>query len=148
MTPHPADLPDCPHAETTLAWLYGEGDDDHAEHVAGCDACNDLIALHAEVAVAVAPIAPALAQETVERRRPTGRRAALALAASALLALGWWAGSPPADAPARVGGTEEPAHTATDRAAAEALAQAATLDLELDALQHDLFALSLDLETL
>lgn len=43
----------CIHAETTtLLWLYGEADEAHASHVAECDECGLIAAMHADVAVA------------------------------------------------------------------------------------------------
>lgn len=51
----------CSHAETTtLLWAYGEGPEDHAEHVATCAACQDVVAMHEFVGAEVAPILPIL----------------------------------------------------------------------------------------
>lgn len=56
MTGRP-DILTCPHAEaTTLAWLYGEGPDEHAEHVAHCADCTHVVEMHSEVLAAVGPI--------------------------------------------------------------------------------------------
>ncbi|MEO0601256.1 MAG: hypothetical protein AAF211_07460 [Myxococcota bacterium] len=47
----------CPHATTTtLLWLYGEADDAHADHVAGCAECQAVAADHADVMSAMADV--------------------------------------------------------------------------------------------
>lgn len=47
----------CPHATTTtLLWLYGEADESHAEHVAGCAVCRAVVAEHADVMSAMAEV--------------------------------------------------------------------------------------------
>ena len=47
----------CPHKEATLLWLYGEGDEAHAEHVASCAECTLIAAEHADMVAMVRPIA-------------------------------------------------------------------------------------------
>lgn len=78
----------CPHAETTtVAWLYGEGSDEHALHAATCPDCQAVVALHEEVAHATAAPRRAPAGRSVGAPR---RRAwiglSVALAAAAVLA--------------------------------------------------------------
>ncbi|MEM6930376.1 MAG: hypothetical protein AAF602_25790 [Myxococcota bacterium] len=47
----------CPHATTTtLLWLYGEGDDAHADHVASCAECQAVAADHADVMSAMSGV--------------------------------------------------------------------------------------------
>ena len=47
----------CEHAATTtLLWLYGEADESHVEHVAGCEACQSVAEEHAEVMSAMAGV--------------------------------------------------------------------------------------------
>ena len=37
----------CPEATTTtIAWLYGEADDEHALHVASCPECAAVVEAH------------------------------------------------------------------------------------------------------
>ncbi len=59
---------------TTLLWLYGELDaeqaDAHLHHIAACADCSAAVAEHEQVAVAVAPIAPALRQVESVRDAP------------------------------------------------------------------------------
>ncbi|MFK7928683.1 MAG: hypothetical protein AB8H79_10885 [Myxococcota bacterium] len=44
----------CEHAtSTTVLWLYGEADDSHATHVAGCADCTSVADDHATVAAAM-----------------------------------------------------------------------------------------------
>ena len=60
----------CEYAETTtLLWLYGEADEAHAEHVAGCAECTAVAEMHADTGSMVAPILPVL-------RRPHGEAVA------------------------------------------------------------------------
>jgi hypothetical protein len=41
----------CPHAEsTTLLWIYGEGPEDHTDHVAQCADCQSVLDTHETVA--------------------------------------------------------------------------------------------------
>jgi len=52
----------CEHAETTtIAWLYGEGPEDHLHHVATCEACQRVLRTHSEVMQAVGPVLDQLA---------------------------------------------------------------------------------------
>lgn len=40
----------CPHAETTtILWIYGEAGDAHEAHVASCDTCQQVLAMHEDV---------------------------------------------------------------------------------------------------
>lgn len=127
----------CPHATTTtLAWLYGEGDEAHAAHVASCPECEAVVATHADVLVTVGA-RPVPAPAPVAWRR-------WALAAAVLLAVGaggWAVGmrapsSPPDAAPTR-----------PDNDATAALGPD-DLDQRLDRLQADVALLSLDADLL
>jgi hypothetical protein len=80
----------CPHHETTLLWLYGEADPAHAAHVAACPDCADVAAMHADVAVIVQAVAPALIPRRTRPRWP----AVAAAAAAAAVAAGWLLASP------------------------------------------------------
>lgn len=52
-------LESCPHADsTTIAWIYGEGPEDHALHVSGCAACSAVLEEHERVVTAVAGTEP------------------------------------------------------------------------------------------
>lgn len=53
----------CPHEEATLLWLYGEGDESHAEHVASCAECTLVAAEHADMVAMVGPVAHRLEAE-------------------------------------------------------------------------------------
>lgn len=103
--------PTCPLAETTtIAWLYGEGPENHVHHVASCEDCTAVAAEHAEVMASVGPVldelrpAPAAvppaeaptAPAPVAANRPwlLAALAVVAVAAAALLVL--WVGSGPA----------------------------------------------------
>jgi len=130
----------CPHATTTtLLWLYGEGDEDHLDHVAECAECQLVVAEHAEVASALGPVLPALATPPPV---PTGRTwwlapiGVVALAAATLLAVR--ALPPPV-----------PSTADTDVAV---VAPSAVLDDDLDealeGLERDLSLLEQDLLTL
>ncbi len=51
----------CRHTETTTTlWLYGEGPEDHDQHVADCEDCQAAVAEHESVAGDIADILPAL----------------------------------------------------------------------------------------
>ena len=51
----------CPDAETTtMLWVYGEGPEDHASHVAGCADCRSVVAEHEAVAGDIAGILPVI----------------------------------------------------------------------------------------
>jgi hypothetical protein len=51
----------CPHAETTtVSFLYGEAPLAHAEHVAGCADCEEVVRAHTLVASALGPALGAL----------------------------------------------------------------------------------------
>ena len=44
----------CPHAQTTtILWIYGEADDAHAAHVAGCEICQQVLKEHEQVHLAL-----------------------------------------------------------------------------------------------
>lgn len=81
----------CEHAETTtVLWLYGEGSEGHAAHVATCQACTEVLHAHSDVICAVGDALPALRDATqpasVTVRPSSGWRfAPLLLAAAALL---------------------------------------------------------------
>jgi hypothetical protein len=65
------ELSPCEHAETTtLLWLYGEGDDGHAEHVAGCQACTRVVEVHSET---IARIGQARLADPVGELHPANR---------------------------------------------------------------------------
>lgn len=75
----------CRHAQsTTLTWLWGEHDGDHAVHVAGCETCQAVVAMHTDVVCAVAPqveeIEERAASTTVDMRSRMLIAAALAAA--------------------------------------------------------------------
>lgn len=130
----------CPHADTTtLLWLYGEADDRHGEHVAGCPSCGAVAREHTEVLSAVGPVLPAL-------RRPMAghpARPALVLptvlvgvAAAAALAV-WTPIAGPADPPGTGAAADAPAHVVAD-----------PLDQRLDALEAEVADLTLHLDLL
>ncbi len=62
----------CPHATTTtLLWLYGESEESHAEHVAGCAVCQAVAAEHADVMSAMAGLSHLdLSDEVAARTGP------------------------------------------------------------------------------
>lgn len=63
--PTPATDARCAHAQTTtILWLYGEADAEHAEHVAGCLDCTAVADQHLEVQLAV----PVAASEPADAR--------------------------------------------------------------------------------
>ncbi len=144
----------CEHAETTtLLWLYGEAPDAHAEHVAGCEACQAVLHLHSETAAVTGPVLPAL--RTGEAALPEPANApmpawlaplggALAMAATVLLLV-----------PAR-GLQDDPLLDDTPRIAVIDLASPAVrdaalfdeMDLAFDDLDAELDALASDLDTL
>ena len=130
----------CPHAETTtLAWLYGEGDDAHALHVAGCPACQAVAELHEGVQAQVAPVLPRGSEAPVAPAR-RGRwwvAAAVALAAGVLLAL------------VPGGAVSEPAPVPTPVAEAVPSSMwSGDLELELADLDASLDVLAADLSSL
>lgn len=131
----------CPHAETTtLLWLYGEGDDDHALHVAGCADCQAVAELHTDVISAVAPALPVLAPPVAERpdrRVVWGAATLFALAAAALLMV-----RPALDVPAEAPGAELVAEIRAGFLPTD------DVDLRLQGLTDDLLELSLDFESL
>ena len=44
----------CPHAQTTtILWIYGEADEAHATHVAGCAICQRVLQEHEQVHLAL-----------------------------------------------------------------------------------------------
>ena len=134
----------CAEHESTLLWIYGEGDDDHAEHLATCAGCQALLAEHADVAAMVAPIAsalrarPAALQQPPRRSWPRGGIAGAALlAAAALLAV--------VSVPQSISEAEDTAAASATMAAAPF---ADELDAELEELDDELDALFDDLQTL
>lgn len=77
----------CEHAQsTTLLWLWGEYEEGHATHVAECEPCQAVVALHTEVVCATPP---ALGERRSVSMYPARSAmlvvAGLALAAAALL---------------------------------------------------------------
>jgi hypothetical protein len=97
----------CPHTETTtIAWIYGEGPEDHEMHVAQCMPCQEALAIHEEVQFTlsglrtdVAGTVSSVVEEpapVVAANRPIGVRMfgviGLGLAAAAVFMM--WMGSP------------------------------------------------------
>ena len=129
----------CPHAQTTtVAWLYGEGTEAHAEHVAGCAACTETLQSHEIVLGAMVPLA-------AHHRRSVGGASrsygwALALVAAVMLSWLWlspWSGD---DGPTEVNlvqVAEVPSSIWTTE-----------LDQEIDALSLAIDDLSEDFSTL
>lgn len=82
----------CPHATTTtLQWLYGEGDEAHAEHVASCAECQVVVAEHADVMSALEGVShldlePSADAPVRPANRPMWRAVAMAVAAGLLAA--------------------------------------------------------------
>lgn len=137
----------CEHAETTtLLWLYGEADEAHAAHVAGCAECTAVADLHVDVMARVLPVAPAIAAEAStpasgRRRWPAWVAGGLALAAAALLVARLVTPTPITQSDTAVAAlTPTPA---LEPAVSVLLDDA--FDAELDALDDDLDALALDL---
>ncbi|MCO4744225.1 MAG: hypothetical protein KC912_05515 [Proteobacteria bacterium] len=126
----------CEHAEgATLLWLYGEGDAAQAAHVAECAECSEVVAMHADVAVAAAGL------ETQALPAPANSRAwmwlpAVVAAAALAFALIPGASVAPVDTGARVA------------VAPAAVVPVDDLSFELDGLDAELDELSLDLSTL
>jgi hypothetical protein len=59
----------CIHAETTtLLWAYGEGPENHTDHIAMCAACREVIAMHESVGSEVAALLPVLRHPHDETR--------------------------------------------------------------------------------
>ena len=77
----------CPHRETTtVAWIYGEGPEEHLHHVVGCADCQVVLQEHERVGSALAAVRPALkANKPSRRRRWVWATSALLAAAAALL---------------------------------------------------------------
>lgn len=133
----------CPHSETrTLLWLYGEGDDAHAAHIASCEACQEVVALHEGVVSATAPIAPALRRTPPKRWTRPAVYGSLLLAAAALFVT---------VVGAQVGQSTLPTETAVAQTGASptvALSFDDVLDEDLDEIDAALDELSNDLHTL
>ena len=53
----------CDQLNDTLAWLYGEGDDEQAVHIASCPECLALVEEHEQVLAAVTRAMPVSAME-------------------------------------------------------------------------------------
>jgi hypothetical protein len=129
----------CQHTQTTtLLWLYGEGPQDHAAHVAGCASCQAVVRDHEQVASALGPALASVSAppRSSGRRRPPWAAGAVvaglvALAAGLLL----WARPPEATPPA-------PVRVVVTSPSSD------PLDMALDDLDLELERLSLDLETL
>jgi hypothetical protein len=95
----------CPHAEaTTLAWIHGEGDEDHVHHVASCPDCSRVLELHSEVLAQVGPVlddlprpvpaavAPEAPAGVAPANRPWLLGVVLAMATAAAVVLAVWSG--------------------------------------------------------
>jgi hypothetical protein len=79
----------CPLADTTLLWLFGEGPEDHIDHVVACAHCQQTVRVHEETLGAMAE-AGAPEPHVAEPTARTPMRLILAgtlLAAAALLML-------------------------------------------------------------
>jgi hypothetical protein len=124
----------CPHATTTtVAFLYGEGGDAHAAHVAACPDCAAVVEEHAAVAVALAPKLAAL-RVAPARRRSWVPAAAVALAASALLVAGvaaWRSWPAPAPAPVLAELPSVPVDDGVDRKLDDLDQDVTSLELEM-----------------
>ena len=127
----------CPHEQATLLWLYGEGSEAQLAHVAVCPTCSTLVEEAEAVAAAVAPVLPAVrvrAGTPAATPEPAVRRLRVgwwAVAAAAVLAMGWLArGTPTGEAP-----EGEPLARAS---AVDVDAHLDDLDLELEVLASDL----------
>jgi hypothetical protein len=104
------DEPTCPLAHTTtVAWLYGEGPEDHLHHVAACEDCAAVAAEHADTLATVGPVLDALRVPQVgapadpvpaAANRPWLLSAVLAVAVAAVALLLWWPAPSPTVAPA------------------------------------------------
>lgn len=156
----------CEHAETTtLLWLYGEADEAHATHVAGCGACTEVARQHADLMSEVGPIADRLvaapsAEGQVDPLPAPANRGwwigvvvGLAAAAAVLLALFGALGMPgdSVTSPAPDLVVEAPIDDAARHELAEALldeAFGADVDADFEALYDEFDALEADLATL
>lgn len=77
----------CPHATTTtMLWLYGEGEESHAEHVAGCEACQEVAREHADVMSAMSGVSHLDLQVTQASSRPANRVWPIGIGGAAVLA--------------------------------------------------------------
>jgi len=95
----------CPHAETTtLLWLYGDGEDGHADHVAQCASCSSVVEMHSEVVARFGQAKVAREADRLEVLAPANRpfrrlrstmflAAGLAVAAAVLAVLGYTSGA-------------------------------------------------------
>jgi hypothetical protein len=51
----------CAHAETTtVLWAYGEGPENHTDHIAVCSECREVIAMHESVGADISALLPLL----------------------------------------------------------------------------------------
>lgn len=125
----------CPEHDATIAWINGEGPEDHAAHVAACPACSAELDLQERVGHALADVAPALRATTVRpaRTRWVTVAAVAAMAALALIAV-YAHGRPDPTPPAPV--------------LAAATLDDPAIDVALDDLDGDMSALSDDLDSL
>jgi len=60
----------CDELNATLAWLYGEGDEAQAVHIASCEACLAVVAEHEQVLSAVTrsrPVSGVVAAPSLRR---------------------------------------------------------------------------------
>ena len=127
---------DCNHAETTVAWLYGEAPEEHALHVASCPLCTEVLATHERVLGATAP----LKLEAPAARGASWRRAGWVLALAAA-GLAWMMWGPSSEVEAL-----SPAIVQLDDATP--VYGVADIDQEIDALSLALDDLSEDFSTL
>ena len=135
----------CEQLETTVAWMYGEGPEEHAEHVFSCETCSAALEEHEAAMAVVAPVVAGLKTEVRgevvvgpwRRRRVLGVAVVL-LAAAAAIAMA-------------VSATRMHSATTPAREAAPSVVDVFDgddVDAALDALDDDLDALSSDLEVL
>ena len=116
----------CEHAsETTLLWLYGEADDAHALHVAGCPDCQEVLREHEAVASALGPALAATASAPPASSRSRVWVGVLVALAAGLLV--WLAVPEPPEPVVVAAPSADPLDVALD-----------DLDLELDRLSSEL----------
>ena len=138
----------CEHAEsTTLLWIYGEASEDHGLHVAACTECQDVVDGLERVQHAIHPIAPALGPADVVPvvvQVNNGFHfvrwgAALAVAASVLLAVQFMPLQPEVEVPADTDlALVQPRTPISDSLYGDLDAGLEDLDVELDSLAWDM----------
>ena len=139
----------CTQTDTTLAWLYGEGDEAHLSHVGSCPTCQALVEDHEAVLAAVAPALPHVQQAPPSQATPepagrTGLVWALALVplAAAALVFAMLPGAPPVSPPSPDSVLPVPV------ASLDLDSEFGDLDRGLDDLDSELDDLFVDLEAL